>query len=268
MRTSRRATPLAFRDGRLSASGRELAAEAAVAISFNGVSHAVMMATPADLEDMAAGFSLSEGIASSMAEIEEIAVLEGARGFDVQVRIVHDAEARLAARRRAMAGPVGCGMCGLESIDAAMRDVAKVSAKVAIRSTDIVAAAAAMADAQALNRLTRSVHAAGFWHPGEGLQALREDVGRHNALDKLIGAMGGDLSGGAIILSSRVSIELVQKAANANCGLLLAVSAPTTLAVDVAREAGMTLVAVVRGDEFEIFTHPERVREGALPHVA
>ncbi|MCC0033467.1 MAG: formate dehydrogenase accessory sulfurtransferase FdhD [Brucellaceae bacterium] len=268
METARAETPLDWRDGRFSAGRRVLAAEAAVAISFNGVSHAVMMASPSDLEDLARGFALSEGIAADPGEIEAVTVLEGERGFDVQLRIAADAEARLAARRRAMAGPVGCGMCGLESIDAAMRAVPAVAARVAISPAEIAAAAAAMVAAQTLNAQTRAVHGAGFWIPGEGLVALREDVGRHNALDKLIGAFSGDLQLGAIVLSSRVSIELIQKAASAGCGLLLAVSAPTALAVDAARQAGITLAAVVRGNEFEVFTHPGRIREGALPHVA
>lgn len=270
MKSARRFSTQAWRLGRYETASRELAAEAAVAISYNGVSHAVLMATPADLEDLAVGFSLSEGIAASLADIEAVAVLEDARGFDVQVRLATDAGDRLAARRRAMAGPVGCGMCGLESIDAALREPPKVAATARLRPLDIAEACSVLAHAQSLNQLTRSVHGAGFFVPGRGLVAIREDVGRHNALDKLVGAMAGadGMGAGAIVTSSRVSIELIQKAAAAGCGILIAISAPTLLAVEMAERANITLVAIARGEEFEIFTHPDRIKEGALPHVA
>ncbi len=271
MKTSRRFSSRTYSHGHAVSASRVLAEEVAVAISYNGTSHAVLMATPADLEDLATGFTLSEGIAASRDEIEAIALVEGERGMDVQVRLAADAARRLDTRRRTMAGPVGCGMCGLESIDAAMRDVPAVAADTALRPADISAAAAAMAKAQTLNHATRSVHAAGWFVPGKGLVALREDVGRHNALDKLVGAVAQQPDGmadGAVVMSSRLSIELVQKAAVAGCGIVIAVSAPTALAVETAERANITLVAVARGEEFEIFTHPDRIRAGALPHVA
>nr|HMQ58846.1 formate dehydrogenase accessory sulfurtransferase FdhD [Rhizobiaceae bacterium] len=262
---------LARRGGRFVASARELAAETAVAISFNGSSHAVLMATPADLEDLARGFALSEGIAASLAEIEAIAIVEGDRGVDAQVRLTADAAEALAKRRRVMAGPVGCGMCGLESIEAAMRTLRSVSAPVRLSARDIADAAAAMTAAQTLNRRTHAVHAAGWFVAGEGLVSIREDVGRHNALDKLTGALalaGRHAGDGAFVVSSRLSIELVQKAAVAGCGVLIAVSAPTALAVETAERANITLVAVARDSEFEIFTHPQRIEQGALSRVA
>ena len=260
---------LAWRKGRFETASRNLAAEVAVAISYNGTSHAVLMASPGDLEDLARGFSISEGIATGD-EIDAVTVLEDARGFDVQVRLANDAEDRLAARRRAMAGPVGCGMCGLESIDAALREPPVVETAARIRPDDVAEACEALTRAQALNQATRSVHGSGYYVAGRGLVAIREDVGRHNALDKLVGAMAGEggMGEGAIVTSSRVSIELVQKAAAAGCGILVAVSAPTLLAVEMADRANITLAAIARGDEFEIFTHPERIKEGALPHVA
>lgn len=270
MKTSRSSKGVAWRGGEFAASTRELAAEAAVAISYNGTSHAVLMATPEHLDDLARGFTLSEGIARAD-EIAAIEILEGERGFDVQVSLTTDAATRLEARRRSMAGPVGCGMCGLESIDAAMRDIPEVTSDIRLSARDIAAATHAMSRNQELNIRTRSVHAAACYCPGDGLKALREDVGRHNALDKLIGAAAAeamDISGGAVVLSSRLSIELVQKAAAANCGIVIAVSAPTALAVEAAGAANITLVAVARGDEFEIFTHPERIVPGAMTDVA
>ena len=270
MKTSRRFSSQAVSSGRGTAASRVLAEEAAVAISYNGSSHAVVMATPDHLEDLAAGFTLTEGIVSSFDEIESIDVVEGERGVDVQVRLATDATERLEKRRRAMAGPVGCGMCGLESIDAAMREVPAVGDGVRLRPADVAAAVAAMAKAQMLNHATRAVHAAGWFVPGKGLAALREDVGRHNALDKLIGAVAAEntMAAGAVVMSSRLSVELVQKTAVAGCGVLIAVSAPTALAVETAERANITLVAIARGEAFEVFTHPDRIAPGALPHVA
>ena len=259
----------AYRNGRFAASSRMLAEETAVAISYNGTSHAVLMATPADLADLATGFTLSEGIALSRGEIEGVTVVDGEAGIDVQVRLVADAEARLAARRRAMAGPVGCGMCGLESIEAAMRDVPPVNGGPVLTSGEVGDAVSAMANGQVLNRETRAVHAASLFVPGTGLVTIREDVGRHNALDKLIGAAGpAQVAGGAVVMSSRVSVELVQKCAVAGCPVLIGVSAPTALAVRTAAAAGITLVAIARGEEFEVFCHPERIDGEAFSHVA
>jgi len=271
MNTSRRITGLAHRDGRFDSSSRELAAEVAVAISYNGTSHAVLMATPDHLEDLAVGFSLSEGIVSTRDEIDTVTIVEGARGIDAQVWLTVDATRKLEQRRRSMAGPVGCGLCGIESIDEAMRDLAPVSAEARLSAADIAEAARAMTKAQALNLRTRSVHAAACYYPGRGLVGIREDVGRHNALDKLIGAMtaeAGDMSLGAVIMTSRLSVELVQKTAAAKCGILVAISAPTALAVEMADKANITLAAVVRDAEFEIFTHPHRIMRGGLKHVA
>lgn len=260
----------AYRNGTYRAQERDLAQECAVAISYNGTSHAVLMATPADLEDLARGFTLSEGIAG-LDEIEAIAVVEGELGFDTQVSLASDAHARLEMRRRSMAGPVGCGMCGLENIEAAMRALEPVSSSVRIEAREIGAALTEMVARQELNRKTQAVHAAGCYVAGRGLAALREDVGRHNALDKLIGhcaSAGHSLADSAIMMSSRLSVELVQKAASVNCGIIIAISAPTTLAIRQAEAAGMTLVAVARGEEFEVFTHPERIVVEDHRHVA
>jgi len=239
----------------------ELPQEVPVALVYNGSTQAVMMATPADLEDFGRGFTRTEGIARG-AELERLEVLDHPRGVEVRIWLAEAAEARLAARRRAMAGPVGCGLCGIDSLEEALRDVPAVGPGIRLGAADIAAALAALRDAQPLHDRTGAVHAAGFFVPGQGLVAVREDVGRHNALDKLIGAVG-ECSRGAIVLTSRVSVEMVQKAAMAGAGVVIAVSAPTTLAVETADRAGITLVARARDDRFDTFTHAERITADA-----
>ena len=258
---------LACRGGVLVAAGRDIAEECAVALSYNRVSHAVMMASPADLEDFALGFSLNEGILASAAQVEELEVVvvgDGPEG-GIELRMWID-PARMGAletRRRRMAGPSGCGLCGLESLSDAVRPPPRVGEGRVVSVGEVFAAAASLGPAQVLNHATRAVHAAGFWRPGAGLVALREDVGRHNALDKLAGALAraGEAAGdGVLLMTSRVSVELVQKAAVLGAGVLVAVSAPTALALRVAEAAGITVVGVARPDGFEVFTHHRRVR--------
>lgn len=248
---------------------RLVAEETAIALTYDGSTHAVMMATPADLEDFATGFSLAEGIVAAPGEIEALEVVEAGGGVDLQMRLVPRAGRELAVRRRAMAGPVGCGLCGVESIGQALEPAAQVGASWRMPESSIERAFAALSRAQELNRTTRAVHAAAFWDGR--LAAVREDVGRHNALDKLAGHLartGADPARGAVLVTSRVSVELVQKTARMGSGILLAVSAPTALAVRMADEAGITLVAVVRGAEHEIFTHPCRIDSGERADVA
>ena len=250
---------------------RELAEEVAVAISYNGSTNAVLMATPSDLEDLAVGFSVTEGIVETPAAIEAITIEAFDLGLDIQVRVRDDVAERLAARRRSMAGPVGCGMCGLESLEAATRSLPPVTATARFRPDDVTAAVAALATRQDLNRATGAAHAAGFFTADDGLVLAREDVGRHNALDKAIGAMlraGLVPEAGGFVVTSRVSVELVQKTAAARAGLIAAVSAPTAYAVRQAEAFGVTLAAVVRGEAFEVFTHPHRIAPGAVADVA
>lgn len=246
---------------------RLLIGEAPVALTFNGTSHAVMMATPVDLADFATGFALAEGIVPDAGALESLEVLPaaalgGGAGFEVRMWIGEAAMERLRARRRALAGPSGCGLCGLESLDAALPAIAPVTARATFSVAQVMAAVAGLQPAQRLGQATRAAHAAGFWRPGSGLVALREDVGRHNALDKLAGALaraGEDAGDGIVVLTSRVSIELVQKAARLGAPVLAAVSAPTALAVQAAQAAGLTLAGIVRADGCEIFTHPARL---------
>jgi FdhD protein len=243
-----------------------------VAFSFAGTTHAVMMASPADFEDFALGFSLTEGIIASPEEIEAIEVEDHGAGIDIQIRLKDLANTRFEARRRRLAGPVGCGLCGIESIEEAMRSIDAVGAsKLTLDADDIVRSVKLLSKVQPLHTETGAVHAAGFYIPGKGVVMAREDVGRHNALDKLAGALakaGIDGTSGAVVVTSRVSVEMVQKTAAIGSGFIIAVSAPTALAIRTAQEAGMTLVALVRGDDFDVFTHPDRVIYGAAQHVA
>ncbi|RWE80402.1 MAG: formate dehydrogenase accessory sulfurtransferase FdhD [Mesorhizobium sp.] len=265
-------TRLAHRAGGTAAANRMVPEETPVAFSFAGTTHAVMMASPADFEDFALGFSLTEGIIADPKEIEAIEVEDLGAGIDIQIRLKDQANTRFQARRRRLAGPVGCGLCGIESIEEAMRSVEAVGAsKLTLQAEDITSAVQLLSKVQPLHAETGAVHAAGFYVPGKGVVMAREDVGRHNALDKLAGALakaGIDGASGAVVVTSRVSVEMVQKTAAIGPSIIMAVSAPTALAIRTADAAGMTLVALVRGDDFDIFTHPERVASGVAKHVA
>lgn len=251
--------------------GRPLPEEAAVALVMNGTTQAVMMATPADLEDFVLGFGLGEGIVASLSETDGIEIVPHPQGVEVRLAISAAAAARLAARRRTQAGPVGCGLCGIDSLDAALRSVPAVAGTAVLHPADIGQAMAALADGQMLRRESGAIHAAGFWVPGRGLVVLREDVGRHNALDKLGGAIaraGEDPGAGAVVMTSRVSVDLVQKTATLGAPILIAASIPTSLAVAEARSCGLTLVGSVRGADFDLYTHPERIQPEPASDVA
>lgn len=263
---------LVVRHGLVSEGERAIPEEVPIAFSYGGSTHAVMMATPDDLEDFAVGFSLSEGIVQSAVEITCVETVEAGDGIDLQI-VLQDANAEaLTARRRQMAGPVGCGMCGIESIEQAMRVVPHLDANdLRLSLEDIASAVCELQNQQALNRKTRAVHGAGFYLPGQGVVAVREDVGRHNALDKLVGAIalgGWQASKGAVVVTSRLSVEMVQKAAIAGSSILIAISAPTALAVRTAREAGMTLVAIARDQDCEVFSRPDRLTLRGISDVA
>jgi FdhD protein len=263
--------PLVWRDGSFAPGERLIPEETAVALTYGRATYAVMMATPADLEDFAVGFSLNEGLIASPAEIEELDVIAAARGVELRMRLAQAREDAMFARRRHLTGATGCGLCGMESLEEATRPPPRVASDLRVSAEAIVAAMAAMAPRQALNRQTRAIHAAGFWDPGAGIVALREDVGRHNALDKLAGALsraGVAGSRGAVLLTSRVSVEMVQKTASIGAPLLVAVSAPTALALRVAEAAGITLAAIARADGYEVFTHPDRILARTSADVA
>jgi FdhD protein len=244
--------------------------ETAVAFSYDGGTYAVMMATPQNLEDFAVGFSLTEGLVSSAAEIRQLDIVEHDSGIELRMWLAEPRAAALSQRRRHLAGPTGCGLCGIESLDEAVRSVPRVRDGATFSPTEIMRALDALSPRQELNRQTRAVHAAAFWRRDAGLVAVREDVGRHNALDKLAGALARDTvqsQDGMVLLTSRVSVEMVQKTAVIGAPLIVAVSAPTALAVRTAETAGITLAAIARGDGFEIFSHSQRIKEASKETV-
>ena len=245
--------------------------ETAVAFTYDGGSYAVMMATPHDLEDFALGFSFTEGLVSSPADIRQLDIVEHDAGVELRMWLAEPRAAALSERRRYLAGPTGCGLCGIDSLDEAVRPVPRVRDGASFSAAEIMRALDTLPPRQELNRQTRAVHAAAFWRPGSGLVAVREDVGRHNALDKLAGALTRDHvlgHSGMVLLTSRVSVEMVQKTAAIGAPLLVAVSAPTALAVRTAEAAGITLAAIARDDGFEIFTHDRRIELNGAEHVA
>jgi FdhD protein len=251
---------LVTRDG-IADGARAVPEEVPVAFTYGRTTYAVMMATPADLEDFAYGFSFTEGVARPN-EITEVQIVEHPRGLELRMTLCDDRDVAMMNRRRKLAGPVGCGLCGVESLEAAIAPVRHVASDITIGRDEIFAALARIGAHQTLNAQTRAVHGAGFWPLGANdFAAVREDVGRHNALDKLCGALDCEASDGLVMLTSRVSIEMVQKSAAVNAPLVVAMSAPTALAIATAEEAGITLVAVARDDAFEVFTHKHRIRE-------
>jgi FdhD protein len=262
---------LAWHGSELMAGERAIPEETAVSFTYNRIAQAVMMATPADLEDFAVGFSLSEGLIASAGDIEELEIVPQDKGVELRMTIVPGARDAFVARRRLHAGPAGCGLCGIESLDQAMRSPPPIASEWTTTVEQIAEALDSIAACQKLNHETHAIHAAGYWEPNGGLIALREDVGRHNALDKLHGALvrkGVAAARGILVMTSRVSVELVQKAAAMGAPLLVAVSAPTALALRMAEAAGLTLVGVARPDGFEIFTHAERIERMQVHDVA
>ena len=256
-----------WREGALrETSDRAAPAETPVALVYDGSTQAVMMASPIDVEDFAVGFSLTEGVVESVSEIESLEVIDQGIGLEARMWLAKDSSRELGRRRRNLAGPTGCGLCGIDSLEQAVKPARLVEAEAVFTAAQIHDALDALSRAQNLNFETRAVHGAGFYRPGDGLIAVREDVGRHNALDKLAGHLaraGEDASTGFVVLTSRVSVEMIQKSAMIGAGMVVAVSAPTALGVRMAAEAGITLVAIARDDGFEVFTHPSRIIEGA-----
>src|SRR6202040_117883 len=249
-------------DGSAGESARVIPEETALALTYNGGPYAVMMGTQQDLQDFAIGFSLSEGIIQSLDDIDSLDVVSLDDGIELRMWLAQSKADRLSERRRHIAGPTGCGICGIDSIAEAVRPAAIVGVGRSFSPREITAAIQSIPSLQAINTETRAVHAAALWMPARGIVALREDVGRHNALDKLAGALALEqirAGEGMVLLTSRVSVEMVQKTATIGAPLMVAVSAPTALAVRMADAAGITLAAIARSDGFEVFTHPERI---------
>jgi FdhD protein len=245
-----------------SAATAPIASEVPVAFEYNGISHAVMLATPADLHDFAVGFSLSEGIARP-SQCYGVEVRESAAGITLAIEIASAAFALLKQHRRTLAGRTGCGICGAESLEQVLRPLADLSACVPrIDPAALARAYAHLAEAQPLQQLTGAAHGAVWCGLDGAIVCAREDVGRHNALDKLIGALvrtGFDAGAGFALVTSRASVEMVQKSATAGIAVLAAVSAPTALAVQVAEGCGQTLIGFARGPTFSVYAHGERI---------
>jgi FdhD protein len=241
----------------------QVAEEVPVALIYHNVPHVVMLATPADFEDYAVGFTLSEGLVAHPDEIREVDVTAGADAVDVRITVAWDRFTELLHRRRNLTGRTGCGLCGAETAEDAIREVAQVGPGITVGTEDLHAAIEQLGALQPINARTGSVHAAAWVCPGKGIQLVREDVGRHNALDKAIGALvrcKTDLASGYMLITSRASYEMVQKCATVGISFLAALSAPTAFAVRLARKTGLTLVAFARRDRHVVYAHPERLK--------
>ena len=242
------------------ASRAHLADEMPVALVFNGISHAVMMATPLHLEDFALGFALSEGLIDQASQLYGVEVIQQAQGIELQIDIAAQCEVRLKERKRSMAGRTGCGLCGTDSLDQVKLKLSQAP-EVQLDVQAMQRAHAGLRALQPLKLQTGATHAAAWSDMNGVIQTVREDVGRHNALDKLIGAMskaGIQATQGFICITSRASFEMVQKTIQSGAGALTAVSAPTRLAVEIALTHNLLLAGQFRGDSFTAYSYPER----------
>ena len=249
--------------GALARTTDQVAEEMPVALVYHDVPHVVMLATPADLEDYAVGFTLSEGLVAHSDEIRGVEVVPGEASVDVKISVAWERFTQLLQRRRNLTGRTGCGLCGAETTEDAIRECAPVPAGISITAEELHEAMTQLAGRQPINARTGSVHAAAWVVPGKGIQVVREDVGRHNALDKTIGALAraqADFTAGYMLITSRASYEMVQKCATLGVPLLVALSAPTAFAVRLAQRLGLTLVAFARADQHVVYTHPHRLQ--------
>ncbi|ANU06425.1 formate dehydrogenase accessory sulfurtransferase FdhD [Paraurantiacibacter namhicola] len=242
-----------FADGTSQDIARSWVPEVPVALEFNGLAYAVMMATPTDLEDFVRGFALTEGLAQGVAEIGTIAIAETDKGIVARAQLSGLGVEQLTERVRTRVAESSCGLCGIENLEAVGKPLPKVPAHQEASSDAIFAAVGAMRDKQALGRATGAAHGAGFADLSGKIVEVREDVGRHNAIDKLIGALaasGRDIAAGMVISTARCSYEIVEKVVKAGGTRLVTVSLPTSMAVDRAREAGLSLACLARNDSF------------------
>jgi FdhD protein len=247
----------------------QIAEETPVALAYNGASFAVMMATPQDLEDFALGFSLSEGVVAARAEVLGMKLSQHPEGVVIDVTIEGERFAALAARQRNLTGRTGCGLCGVRDLEQAIRHPEPLAQQTVIRHEAVQEALTQLAERQPINAMTGALHAAAWAQLDGAIACVREDVGRHNALDKLIGALvqrGTDLSAGFAVLTSRASYELIQKAATCGINALAAVSGPTALAIRLAEEVGLCLIGFSRPGRHTVYAQPQRV-VGAMPEA-
>jgi FdhD protein len=251
-----------WRDGQSSDSAETIAEETPVAIVYNGIPHVVMMATPQDLEDFALGFSITEELIGTPADLEHVEVVRYSQGIEIQAQVSRACEEVIAGKTRRLTGRTGCGICGADSVSMVLKQLHPVQGDAVIRAGTIRRALDSLVTHQALNAEAGAVHAAGWAGLDGTVQIVREDVGRHNALDKLIGALlkaGVDPATGFVVVTSRASFEMVQKTTVLGAPLMAAISGPTGLAVRVAQQAGLTLVGFARGGGHTVYTHPHRL---------
>ena len=239
-----------------------IAEEVPISLIYNGIPHVVMLATPTNLEEFALGFSITEGIIKSPQELLSVRIYNRSNGIEVQLKIPDHRFQCMTDKGRNLTGRTGCGLCGASTLKQAIRQPKPVNGELTLCAEDLRAALTDISNHQKLNQITGAVHAAAWAVPGQGIISIREDVGRHNALDKLIGFLlrnDKDLSAGFIIVTSRASYEMVQKTAWVGITLLAAISAPTGLAIRLANETGLTLIGFARDDQHVIYTHPQRL---------
>ena len=249
--------------GELTHVADQVAEEMPIALVYHGVPHVVMLATPADLEDFAVGFTLSEGLVERPDEIRSVEVTYGAEAADVKITVAWERFSSLLQRRRNLTGRTGCGLCGAETAEDAIRELSRVGPGPTVSTAGLHEAIEQLSTMQPINARTGSVHAAAWVIPGKGVQLVREDVGRHNALDKAIGALvrsGAERSEGYMLITSRASFEMVQKSATVGISFLAAFSAPTAFAVRLAQKTGLTLIAFARRDRHVVYANPERLK--------
>ncbi|GHD67485.1 formate dehydrogenase accessory sulfurtransferase FdhD [Jeongeupia chitinilytica] len=254
-------TAVRWADGTMGACDETVADEVPVALVYNGVSHAVMMASPCDLEELAIGFTLTEGIADRYADIVDVELADVHAGIEARITLAQHPWQRLKTQRRQLTGRSGCGLCGAEHLQSALRPIARVHNDYTTSADALLAGLTAMTAAQPLNRATGSVHAAGWL--GTGPLLVREDIGRHNAVDKLVGALHMQRHGndGALLVTSRASYEIVHKAAAAGIPVIAAISGPTKLAIDMADAAGIALIGFARDARLTVYSHAWRIHE-------
>jgi FdhD protein len=251
-----------YRDGKFSMVDDRLAEEVPIALVYNGVSHAVMLATPQDLEDFALGFSITEGILQDKSELYDVVLKPQDNGIELHLEVSSQRFAQLKEHRRSMAGRTGCGLCGTESLSQVFRlpNVHNKPVEQTLKAESILKANHAMRDLQVLQQITGATHACAWADADGNVEMLREDVGRHNAMDKLIGALlKQGKTGGFILTTSRASYEMVQKVAMAGFSILTAISAPTGLAVRIAQQCDVTLLGFVREQQFVAYSHVNRI---------
>ena len=253
-----------WQDGETTERVEAVVEEVPVAMVYNGLPHAVMMATPQDLEDFALGFSITEELIRGKADLQRIECIRYSRGIEIQMTVSAACEEAIAAKTRRLTGRTGCGICGADSVDSVLKTTRTVSGTVPIRRAAVQAALESLASQQTLNAAAGAVHAAGWATLDGAICLVREDVGRHNALDKLIGGLlkrDVDPTQGFVVVTSRASFEMVQKTTVLGAPLMAAVSGPTGLAIRVAQQAGLTLLGFARTGRHTVYTHPERLND-------